>query len=288
MMRGYLQALVARSSGGLEVVAPRPVSVFESSPSWLASGPDDHPGRTDPIASDSAVTADPPTESASQPEDVPVRLHPENGIRSGRAGPSSAESIDEESPPHRHEAVRARPVAAPSVAPAGLPTDHGAAPGEQAETLGTDPQAMAGSARASRERNSRVRPALRSGGSSDAEPLSADEDAVEPESGRRDTHQTTTGRLRPAEAEPRQPKPASTWQRRAPLYPSMNDHWTAAAMPAPGDNRKEEKTVHVSIGRIEVRLSPPPQPQPNARPTKNREPAMTLDRYLHRRGGGKR
>lgn len=67
----------------------------------------------------------------------------------------------------------------------------------------------------------------------------------------------------------------------------MNSEWTAV-MPLPGDGRKEEKTVHVSIGRIEVKLSSPASAQPKVKSSKGGEPAVTLDRYLRRRNGGER
>jgi hypothetical protein len=51
--------------------------------------------------------------------------------------------------------------------------------------------------------------------------------------------------------------------------------------PPPVARRQEETTVHVSIGRIEVRAA---QPAPEARPRERAKPAvMSLDEYLRSR-----
>jgi hypothetical protein len=44
---------------------------------------------------------------------------------------------------------------------------------------------------------------------------------------------------------------------------------------------REAPTIHVSIGRVEVRAVTPPKPQPASQ----RAPALTLDAYLKRFGG---
>jgi hypothetical protein len=40
-------------------------------------------------------------------------------------------------------------------------------------------------------------------------------------------------------------------------------------------------TIHVTIGRVEVRATPPPSPLKKEQP--NRTPVMSLDEYLHQR-----
>jgi len=47
----------------------------------------------------------------------------------------------------------------------------------------------------------------------------------------------------------------------------------------------EEKTVHVTIGRVEIRAVPAPPPQRRAAPTR---PTLSLSEYLDRRSGGHR
>jgi hypothetical protein len=64
----------------------------------------------------------------------------------------------------------------------------------------------------------------------------------------------------------------------------MKDQFVAEqrrGTPAP----QQAPTVHVTIGRIEVRATPPPVPPPKQRTT---PPVMSLDDYLRQRDGGRR
>jgi hypothetical protein len=95
----------------------------------------------------------------------------------------------------------------------------------------------------------------------------------------------------PPSISPRKPETAAaTEERWSPLLPQRNTE-TAASPPAWRDGAAAgdagttpAPTVHISIGRVEVRANiatPPAAPRPRAA----REPALSLDDYLKRGGG---
>ncbi|KVD68436.1 hypothetical protein WI88_32820 [Burkholderia ubonensis] len=71
------------------------------------------------------------------------------------------------------------------------------------------------------------------------------------------------------------PRPSAT----EPMRPASNPRWPATR---PARAAREETTVIVSIGRIDVRASPAP-PETRARETPGGPRAMTLDEYLRSR-----
>jgi hypothetical protein len=75
---------------------------------------------------------------------------------------------------------------------------------------------------------------------------------------------------------PINPRSASMQSARRSIPPS------AAPQPA----TTAEPTIHVTIGRVEVRATP--QPAPAAKPTSAAAPTMSLDEYLRARDGGRR
>lgn len=270
----------------MQIVTPRPVSVFESSPSWSAAEPDEHPGCVDATPTGSVVGAKSTTESTSKQNDMPVRMSAPGETRSSRTSREPGKLADGDSLPLRHAAVLVRPVVAPLDTSSELSPNQGRAASKQDRSPGTDPRAMAGSTEALHDSHSPIRPAPGSGRPSDAEPVPAEGEAREPKSVRMVGHQPTPAYLHPTGHESVRPESVPAWQRHEPLYPLMNSEWPSA-MPMPG-NTREEKTVHVSIGRIEVKLLSPASAQPKVKSAKGGEPTMTLDRYLHRHDGGGR
>jgi hypothetical protein len=72
--------------------------------------------------------------------------------------------------------------------------------------------------------------------------------------------------------------------------PSLVDHRSAAFLPAASEGIEsafQAPTVHIRIGRIEVRAGTQP-PQPPARTPAAPRPKLTLDEYLRQRNEGKR
>jgi hypothetical protein len=93
---------------------------------------------------------------------------------------------------------------------------------------------------------------------------------------------TSTPRARPAE-------PAAPDEARAAHLPAR---WPASASDDARDTReaaasmpRESPTVRITIGRIEVRATTP-SAAPSQRPSSRTGPAMSLEAYLKRRGGG--
>lgn len=78
-----------------------------------------------------------------------------------------------------------------------------------------------------------------------------------------------------------QPRPVS------PAQPRINPA-SPSAFGEPSNPRArgaEAPTIQVTIGRIEVRATPPPAPVPKPRPA---SPTMSLDDYLRQRNEGRR
>lgn len=91
-------------------------------------------------------------------------------------------------------------------------------------------------------------------------------------------------RTRPeAPEEPRPPRLPSRRQAQGPQ--GARDARAASPAPAPQATPHETTTVRITIGRIEVRATGA-SPAPAPRPTPRSEPAMSLEAYLKRRGGG--
>jgi len=98
--------------------------------------------------------------------------------------------------------------------------------------------------------------------------------------------------LEPAISRPK-PSPDETTRPIAPAPVVVQPHVTPAprvepAAPAPAEpmaTHKPAPTIQVTIGRIEVRATPPPVPPPKQRSTPL---VMSLDDYLRQRNGGRR
>lgn len=283
-MRGYLQALVARSTGRAETIAPRPVAVFESAPSWMAAEPDAIAGLAEPATRGVVEAAGAETESLASLKGVPGQSRGGGDIPSGQTDREQSESPSGKSPLLGRAKTPARPSPVPSGAqPAALP-DHDRVAIERTDTPEANPKAPR-SAKGILDHNVAPEQAASANRRSvGAEPAQFGGDVAASESNHQDTHRTM-GHLRWAESEPARLESTAVPRRHAQIYASIKGDWPAE-MPLRADNSREEKTVHVSIGRIEVRLSSLVRPQPQAKPVKNGAPAMTLDRYLRRRGGG--
>jgi len=68
-----------------------------------------------------------------------------------------------------------------------------------------------------------------------------------------------------------------------PLEPSPSSFMRPSAPPAPAtDTSRGERTVRITIGRIDVHAAPP-APAPRAQPTEPRKPPLSLEEYLEKR-----
>jgi hypothetical protein len=75
----------------------------------------------------------------------------------------------------------------------------------------------------------------------------------------------------------------------APTLPSPPPTWEPTPSPTADDGEhgqrveKEVPVIRISIGRIEVRSTPPVPTRPEPAPTERRTPLLPLDEYLERR-----
>jgi hypothetical protein len=260
-MSGYLQRLVERVQGRAEVLRPLVPSRFDP-------GPDATP---EPSASllerhEEIVAAPLPRRAARAPAgaDVPAPL-------SASLHPLAAADAPE-SP--------LRPIAPPAL-------QYGSVPGE-APPQGEPAPAAQGSreAAALEERIRRAVAAAMEANEPQPEApsfLPAIRESAPRESVIEREVRTVEVRADGAMAGQRSPQqarialaaPSPLPQRREPAAPR---HAAAMAEPAP--------TVHVTIGRVEVRAIPPAAPLPA--PVRRTGPAVSLEDYLHRRDRGPR
>jgi len=104
---------------------------------------------------------------------------------------------------------------------------------------------------------------------------------------RRSRRQSDTVQQPVAAGQPVPPTPAPAWREttaeaRPALTPQLSPARRQPAQPQP-ELVREETTVHVSIGRIELRAAQSPPP-PRAKPREAEKPAvMSLDDYLQSR-----
>jgi hypothetical protein len=96
----------------------------------------------------------------------------------------------------------------------------------------------------------------------------------------------TSAEAPPAPASKRPPAPPSATQTPAPLPSPQSPHPALAIPPAPGETPTGH-TVHITIGRVEIRAAPLPNTPsihpPSSAPAAARGPAVPLAEYLRRR-----
>lgn len=95
--------------------------------------------------------------------------------------------------------------------------------------------------------------------------------------------------VKPTPAAPAALTPAMTKTDIRPLAVKDAPQWMEPASPATGQETPEQRTIKITIGRIDVRavLPPPATPAKEARP-KRSSPQITLHDYLQKQRGGSR
>jgi hypothetical protein len=268
-VRGFFESVAARTRGEAPAVRPRLPSRFEK------AGPEpqefnletiaESPAPREPVAPRGAEPSHPPRPTIARGDSSPppAAISPQAPRLDAPAPPSSMAVSQAE--PARAEARPQAPAVPQAERLAARPLEATAVP--QAERLAARPLEATGVAPPA--------PPLRIDAPSSVVDPIAGSDAPKPEA-----RPTTTAKLftpapteaplalataRPAPDKPAQPAPRTGAERRA-----------ATLLP-------EETTVHVSIGRIEVRAA---QPSPESkRREPPRSPVMSLEDYLQSRRG---
>ena len=250
-MNDYLDNLIAKSLGFAEVVAPRPMSLFESAPPDAGLlAPDQYSLERDGAPQRTPAGTEPVMDVAAPPasKDEPPQ-HPVQSVDRG-ASLSAPLLIPHQSADVGQRADRARTVA----------------PVNQQKIEGDQPAPVPAPLR------------IVSHATTPAERQVPDA----PEAG-----QFTSAQGRGASITPLSPSgamlvaPASIRRADQEGGKASPDH---AAVPA---TDSATPTIKITIGRVDVRAVTPDKESPRAREAERRNPALTLEEYLKRRSGGK-
>jgi hypothetical protein len=274
-MNDYLDNLVAKSLGLAEVVAPRPMSLFEPAPSDAGPLVQDYY----PLEQDDASQRTPA--GASPMKDVAAPLASKDGSSEKEPPEPRAARSDQPSQRHIQPVDRDASLSAPLLIPhqpaadTGQRADHArsAAPvnqqpanrqiveGHQAAPAHA-PLRIVSQATTPAER--RVTDAPEAGPLTPAQGRAAPITTLSPSG----AMLVAPASLRRADQESRSPLSGS------------------AAVPAPAPDAAAP-TIKITIGRVDVRAVTPDKEAPRAREAERRNPALTLEEYLKRRSGGK-
>ena len=266
-MNDYLDNLVAKSLGLAEVVAPRPMSLFEpAQPDAGLLAPDQYsleqdvaPRRTTAGLEPVIGVAAPPASKDEPPE---------------KASPTRRAAQSDEPPQHLVQTV-----------------DRGAS--LSAQLLIPHPSADVG------QRADRARTVA----SVNQQKIEGHQSAPVPAPLRIVSHATTPAERQVPDAPEAGPF-TSAQGRGAPITPLSP---SGAMLVAPASIRRADQeggkaspdhaavpatdsatpTIKITIGRVDVRAVTPDKESPRAREAERRNPALTLEEYLKRRSGGK-
>jgi hypothetical protein len=277
-MKDYLDNLVAKSFGIAEVLAPRPMSLFEPLPADAGPLSTEHYSFEQDVAAplrsvglEPTLEISPSPESKGEfPEKWPQPLH--------ASQPSQPFQLSQPSKqPDQSTELRASQSAAPPIPnqPVAVNMSRRADP---AERVPLDSRRTVGAHRASEHTPlpaglHPVMPADRESTSAPEAPFLTRSSSTAPE---RPETPSRTILVTPA-IKPR------TDERREPGNPFSDQ--PVSAPPKPGSSAPAAPTIKITIGRVDVRAMTPDQGTPRPAPER-RNAALTLDEYLKRRSGG--
>jgi hypothetical protein len=272
-MNDYLDNLVAKSLGLAEVVAPRPMSLFEPAPSDAGPLVQDYY----PLEQDDASQRTPA--GASPMKDVAAPLASKDG--SSEKEPPEPRAARSDQPSQRHVQPPAQhmdrdaSLSAPLLIPHQPAADTGQRADHARSAAPVNRQIVEGHQAAPAHAPLRIvsqatTPAERRAPAPEAGPLTPAQGRAAPI-----TTLSPSGAMLVAPASLRRADQES----RSPLSGS-------AAVPAPAPDAAAP-TIKITIGRVDVRAVTPDKEAPRAREAERRNPALTLEEYLKRRSGGK-
>jgi hypothetical protein len=280
-MNDYLDNLVAKSLGLAEVVAPRPMSLFEPAPSDAG-----------PLVHDSYSL-----EQGAAPQRTPAGASPITNV----AAPLASEDEVSEKTPHT-----------PRVAQADQPSQRPVQPFDRDASLSAPlliPRRPADDDEGQRADNARSAAPMNQQ-PADQQPLNQQtvegHQAAPAHAPLRIVPQATT----PAEHRvPDAPEAGPLTPAQARAAPITTPASSGAMLVAPASLRRADQeggraspdrvavpapapdaatpTIKITIGRVDVRAVTLDKESPRAREAERRNPALTLEEYLKRRSGGK-